>query len=144
MKQSILSIFTVIAVLFLISGCENDEPTPAGFDYHVHINSPDLLDKNRGDTLQIDIDYMDHNGGIVHNIYYKLYNASDTSVVAKEFHDHAHETGSFNLTDMIWTDDVDSLSIFNCHCDWILQADVWDDQGGNRVSESIQFHVHPM
>ena len=143
MKNTFLSLLVVMAVIIVVSGCKEDDPV-VGFDYHIHINSPDLLDKHRGDTLQIDIDFEDHNDGLVHNIYYKLFNVDDTSIIAKEFTEHVHEEVEYNFTDFVWTDDVDSNSIFNCHCNWILRAEVWDDAGGNKVSESIQFHVHPM
>ncbi|TAK36953.1 MAG: hypothetical protein EPO28_12790 [Saprospiraceae bacterium] len=135
-------LLTLFFGLFLVNSCKNDPATP-GPDYHVHFVSPDAGVKHIGETINIKVDFEDHNGGTVHHINVKIYSQLDPNNVIFDMptEPHVHETSGFYEFNENFTLDG---AIIPPHTDWVLKASVWGhDDGVAEVSDSLSFHVIP-
>ena len=145
--KNILFLFLAFG-LFTFAACGDDDNNDVGttFDYHAHIVSPeDMSMYHMGDTLGIEVNFEEHNGGTVHHIAVRVYKKDDNSM--ELFHragdEHVHATsGEFEYKhDLELTAD----NGFEEHTDYILEAKVWGETDGEgEVISTAQFHVHPM
>ena len=143
MKNLFFSVLAVFAVILFTTSCEDEDPVPAGFDYHIHINAPDTTDKHGGNLMHVHIDFEDHNGGIVHNVGYKIYRKDNPAIVAHEYEEHVHVEQEFSKHEDVLLANGQGQA-FSEHADWVLEAEVYDHDGTSRVTEAVEFHVHPM
>jgi hypothetical protein len=136
-----IALLSLVASAFLLSGnCDKNEDMhdPNEPDYHVHIHAPDGTDKHAGQSLEIEVEFEDHNGGIVHHINVRIYNpTSGEEIYNAPSEPHVHSSMSYTQSDEI-TLDVDP------NTDWILVGSVWGHEDDAAVTrDSIQFHVIP-
>ncbi|MCB0680821.1 MAG: hypothetical protein KDC32_07775 [Saprospiraceae bacterium] len=139
MKKFLL--FPLLFALVASIGCKNDDEDPTlDPEYHAHIVSPNTDAKMVGDEIHIQVDFEDHNGGTVHHINVRIYSKDDgTEIYNQPTEAHVHATEGFYTFEDDFTLNVDP------HTDWILEAKVWGhEDGAHEVTESIEFHVHPM
>lgn len=116
--------------------CKDDEgaETP---EYHVHIESPtDASTYSVGDTLQIAIEFEDHEGGEISHVNVRIYDKSDTSVVVYNQPTEAHVD---TPTPYVFEDNF----ILNVpgDADYILEAKTYDHDSHEGV-ETAEFHVN--
>lgn len=126
---------SLLATLFAINACKDDDAQTVEPEYHAHIESPTTADKVVGDSLHIHINFEDQNEGTVHHVNVRIFN-KDTGVEIynkpDEAHVHANKTYAF--------EDAILLSTAG---HWVLEAKVWGhDDGVAEVTESVEFHVN--
>lgn len=135
---------SLLAGLVVFSACEKEEEhmhmhTGDEPDYHIHVNAPNSDDKHVGNTIALNIEFEDHNGGVVHHVNVRIYNVVTGEEIYNapaEAHVHATE-GSYTLEDEL------VLNV-DAHTDWMLEARVWGhDAGSHEKKAEVPFHVHP-
>ena len=138
---------SVLALGLTFTSCNKDDDDDdhghSDFEYHAHINSPNSDNKHLGDTIDIQVNFEDHNGGTVHHINVRILN-KDTEEVIYSKPDVAHvhdESGAYLFEDKFVLSMDNGVS---AHTDWILEAKVWGHEAGEGEEIStIEFHVHP-
>ena len=147
-----LSWVLTLAISFIYIGCDKENPdndtddhthTDDEHAYHAHILSPTAMVFHMGDTVDIEIEFEDHNGGTVHNISVMIMDTTTDSVVySMPHHSHIHATsGSYEFNGSIV---LDSTTGFYAHSNWKLIAEVWGHTAGEGLeTETHLFHVHP-
>ena len=145
MKSEYLKYLLVVGgvgVVSLFTACKDDvAPAPPGFEYQVHILSPDGNSKQIGDTLRIDVEFKSLTGMTVHHINVRIYNkAGGTDIYSKPDEAHVHqESGMYEFKDDFVLSTAHGVT---GDSDYVLEAKVWSDEDGvGEVSESIDFHV---
>ncbi len=140
-----LSFLALIFGLLVFIACNKDEDTHSNEPhYHVQILSPNTDAKHQGDTLHIDVKFSEENLMTVHHINVKIYNKNDINQVIfdQPAEAHIHETSGQHE---FKADFVLDPAVVPGHSDWVLEAKVWGhDEGLAEVSETVEFHVHPM
>lgn len=137
-------IFSFLFGLLAFSACKNDDEDPVVMpDYQITIVSPNTDAKHVGDNIHLHIEFTDKNEGTVHHINVRIYNKADNTKVLFDgpAEAHVHQDKSYTFESDVLLDPA----IVEGHTDWILEAKVWGhDEGIAVVTESIEFHVHPM
>ena len=134
MKSSIIQ-FTVIT-LFLtfitMTSCSEDNHIDA--NVHIHITSPVASSEfHLGDTVKIQGSVSANTD--MHGYEVKIKNLTADSVAFVAYH-HDHGT-SFSINEQ-WINNVTT------HSDMRLVIKVEADHNGTLVSDSLNFHCHPM
>lgn len=138
----ILFSLMILGLIGLNQSCKKDDDD-SGHEYHAHIHSPNTDARHIGDTLAIEVDFEDHNGGTVHHIEVTITNKADgTQVYLMPTEPHVHATsGSYTFEDTFILSEANGIT---ADSDWILQARVWGETDGeDEESETVEFHVHP-
>jgi len=134
-----------LSSFLLATSCGEDEEVimETEYDYHAHIHTPNAEDKHVGNTLEIDIDFESHAEQPVHHINVRIYNVLDNmEIYNKPDAAHVHATeGKHEFKDKFVLSNENGVE---AHSDWVLEAKVWGEEGGEgEVIEKIEFHVHP-
>ena len=134
---------TLLLGLFSFTSCKDDDGPHSAYDYGVHIHSPNTDDKHVGDSLHIEIEFHEHDAGIVHHANVKLYNKATGNVIfsgPNPAHVHTEDTYTFKHSLIL-----DAANQVEGHTDWILVGSVWGENDGESIQkDSIEFHLHPM
>ena len=137
-----LFFFAFIVGLVAFASCKDDDAPTEAFDYGVHFHSPNSDDKHIGDSLHIEIEFHEHNGGIVHHANVRLYNkATGVEIINGPTPEHVHQEEMYTFEDDLV---LDSIHQVEAQTDWILVGSAWGETDGESiVKDSIEFHVHP-
>lgn len=121
--------------ILAFNACKDDDNATTEPAYHVHIDSPDTAAKTVGETLNIKVNFEDHNEGTVHHINVRIYEKdSGVEIYNKPTEAHVHADKSYLFED---TFELTTAG------HWVLEAKVWGhDDGVAEVSESVEFHVN--
>jgi len=141
MKKTLFALL-LAGTTFLLTQCKPEEqpmPQDEAPKYSIQILSPDTQAKHVGDTIQIQVQFDEENGDIVHHINVKIYEKNNDSNVIYNMPTDAHV---YQLPPYTYEDPF----VLNVpeHSDWVLEAGVWghENMEGMKTS-SIEFHVHP-
>ena len=125
--------------LFMFNACKDDDDTGTQEpDYHAHIHSPAANSSiAAGETLNIEIDFEDHNGGTVHHINVRIFNKSTgTEIFNGPSTAHVHKGSPYTFEHQHALTGVATGT-------YILEAKVWGhDDGVAEVTESVEFTVN--
>lgn len=137
--------------MFTFASCGDDEEDSHmhddAADYHVHFITPaedGSTTSMQGQTLALEIEVEDHNGGTVHHVNVKITKKDDATVVLYDGPSDAHvhdESGMY----VFKHDLVLDATMVDGHTDWNVEVKAWGhDAGDDEVTASTTFHVHPM
>lgn len=125
--------------LFMFNACKDDDSdTTKEPDYHAHIHSPAANSTYElGDTVNIEVDFEDHNGGTVHHINVRIFNkTTGTEIYNQPSEAHVHSSMSYTFTGEKVLDSVTPGT-------YTLEAKVWGhDDGVSEASSSVDFTVN--
>lgn len=143
MKYAFYLLFATTLLVF--SSCdktEDDHDHGTKYDYHAHILSPDDSNKNRGETLNLKVEFESHAGEPVHHVQVRIYKKSDnTEIYRKPNIAHINNTsGKYVFEDNII---MNAANGFADHAHYVVEAKVWGEkEGDGEKMETVEFHVH--
>ncbi len=125
--------------LFMFNACKDDDDSGTTEpDYHAHIHSPAAASSYElGDTLKIEVEYEDHNGGTIHHINVRVFNkTTSTEIFNGPATAHVHEDNPYTFEHYHVLTGVEPGT-------YVLEAKVWGhDDGVAEVTESVEFTVN--
>ncbi len=126
---------SLLAALFTVAACKDDDNATKDPSYHIHIDSPGATAKAVGETLQIKVDFEDENGGTVHHINVRIHNKdTNVEIYNKPTSAHVHASKTYLFEDTLPLTEAGT---------WVLEAMVWgEDDGTFEKMESVEFQVN--
>ena len=152
-SMKLIMLMAVMMPLVFIAGCDKDDDhddnhnhnnnNTGALQYHAHIISPDTTAKKVNETLQIKVQFEEHDGDKVHHVQVRIFNSDDNSqlVFDEPAEKHVHADGEYTFEESFILSNANGVTE---HTDWTLEAKVWGHEAGEgEAISTVDFHVHP-
>lgn len=136
MRQSIFFVFLLGGLLFY-SSCNNDDDS-LDSNYQIYLSAPSSVTYFLGDTLPIQVEFQELNGGTIYNVNIRIFNNSDgTEIYNKPDSSNIQIIGGiYSYLDELVLENLDTNG------EWILEARVWGEETGDyEIQETMEIQI---
>ena len=124
------SFLLLFSLSFSACSKSDDEPEEEELNYEIEVMAPTLGDRQVGETIPIDVNIREANGGIVHFVTIRIYDSTTLGEIYNEPEfQHVHESKSYSFQDN-FTLDVEAGT------EWVFEVKVWG-HGNERGEKSF-------